>query len=132
MKILFFIMAVITLVSCGHKHSSDKVFGNIHTLHTKELVTLKKKIIDSMKVVASQKIPMVSGESALSKAGWYSASEMKLPTGTAVDFRPSGPTDDTKGKGPYYIIIRGFDGKQTINKVNYEKWMIITTGDILK
>src|SRR3972149_4510054 len=112
MKRIILILSV-ALASCSeHKHDSDKVIGNIHTLQQKEIAAMKKKIIDSMRVALS-KTPVAAG-TALSKTGWYSASEMKLPTGTAVDFRPEGPTDETKGKGPYYIIIRGFDGKQTI------------------
>jgi len=125
------LISCIALASCSsHDHSTDKVIGNIHEIHLKEMASMKKHIIDSMKTI----IPLRtgSGSEALNKTGWYSSTELKLPPGTAIDFNPSGPTDLTQGKGPYFIIIKGFDGKKTINKVNYDKWLMITTGDIIK
>ena len=132
MKKIFFLLATVTLFSCGHDHSKDKVIGNVHELYLKEvnrmkkdmhneMVLTKKKIVDSMKVYLKN--------SAETAPGWYSSKDMKLPTGTIIDFNP---TSLTANSGPYYIIIRGFDGKQSINNVDREKWLLLQRGDILK
>lgn len=129
-KIIFLFLTVAIMSSCNHHHTDDKLIGNVHTLYMKEMAVMRKKVIDSM--LAAKPVPISTGSAVLSKCGWFSASEMKLPPGTAVQFNPEGPQDLTGGKGPYYIIVRGWDGKQTINKVSYEKWLLITQGDILK
>lgn len=129
-KIILF--AVIFLVSCSHDHSKDKVLGNIHDVFNKELKdslkkfavamhNQRKKIIDSMRV---------SFKRAPEGTGWYSAKDMHLPPGKIMDFNPDDV--DYSGPGPYLIIIKGSDGRQTINRIDKEKWLMFQRGDILK
>jgi len=132
MKKIVLLIAISLMVSCGHDHSKDKVLGNIHDVFNKELkdslkkFTLamhsqRKKIIDSMRVVARR---------APEGKGWYSAREMNLPPGQIMEFNPEELS--YKGPGPYMIIIKGPDGRQTINKINREKWLMFHRGDVLK
>lgn len=131
MKKLLFLVLIVLLASCSHDHKKDKVIGNVHDIYLKEVnkmkadiskeqVAFRKKIIDSMNV-AFKKAP--EGK------GWYSSKEMKLPSGVCIDFNPDELTAKT---GPYYIIIRGFDGKQSINKVDRERWLLLQRGDVIK
>lgn len=131
MKKLILAISIMSLASCGHDHKNDKVVGNVHDLYLKEankmkadwnknLSIYKNFIIDSVKA---------SFKKAPEGKGWYSAKEMRLPTGTIIDFNP---TDLDAKTGPFYIIVRGFDGKQSINNVDREKWLLLQRGDILK
>ncbi len=133
MKKVILILAVATMfASCGHDHNKDKVLGNIHDVFKKELndsvkkfskvlLTQRKKLIDSMRVVARR---------APEGKGWFSAREMGLPPGTIMEFNPD--ELDYKGPGPFLIIIKGSDGRQSINNIDRRKWLMFKRGDILK
>lgn len=132
MRKVVLILSIVILASCGHDHTKDRVVGKVHELYTKELkdslkkhqkasTLMRKKIIDSMNV-AFRKAP--EGK------GWYSAAEMNLPAGVIIDFNPD--RLDYTGPGPYLIIVKGFDGRQKICKINREKWLMFHRGDILK
>lgn len=127
-KILVIIAGTIILSSCSHGHDKDVIVGNVHTLYLKDFAVEKKKLIDSMKVYYSKKPACVTPEGK----GWYSANDMHLPKGTIIKFNPTGETDNTNGKGPYYVITKSTDGKQTITKIDYEKWLLLYAGDVLK
>jgi len=133
MKKVVLLLAVVVMASCGHDHSKDAVVGNVHTLYTKEnkdlankmqadMLLMRKKLIDSMIIASKKSVPVA--------VGFYASSEMKLPTGTIIDFHPL----ELKytGPGPYIVVIKGFDGKQSINKIDREKWLMFHRGDVIK
>jgi hypothetical protein len=136
MKKIIFLTIMAAMTACTHDHKKDKVIGNVHDVYLKEVnqmkadmvkdrLLFKKKIVDSMNVVF-KKAPESKNK------GWYSAKDLHLPTGTCISFNPTDGTSERAKTGPYYIIIRGFDGKQSINKVDQEKWRNLLEGDVLK
>jgi hypothetical protein len=131
MKKIKIILIGALLASCGHEHKDDKVVGNVHDLYLKEVNQMKADMSKNMSVFRKRIADSVrvSFGKALEGKGWYSAKDMHLPTGTIIDFNP---TDMDAQAGPFYIIIKGFDGKQFINKVDREKWLLLQRGDILK
>ena len=118
------LIAVMFLTSC-HNFDKDEEIGNIHSIFSKEVFIMKKKTIDSMKAVLAKAPKPKIDESS----GWYSAEELKLPPGIIVGFNP-----ETNGKEgpPFYVLMKGFDGRRSINKVNQEKWLLLKVGDIIK
>jgi len=128
MKNIVILIILFAVTSC-HDHDKDLNLGSISQRHKVAMTVMKKHVIDSMRTLINSKVPSTNFVFDDKGAGWYSSEEMKLPPGIITGFVPE---NESKDGPPFYILVKGLDGKRTINKTNRERWLILQKGDIIK